>query len=41
MQPYIYVCEMAGCLAPATKHDVEDYNYLCTDCFGKVVVGEL
>jgi len=40
-QPYIYVCEMAGCVSPASKHDVEDYNYLCNDCFDKVVVGEL
>lgn len=41
MQPYIYVCEMAGCPNPANKQDVEDYNYLCNDCFDKVVIGEL
>jgi hypothetical protein len=39
MQPYIYVCEMTACPNPATKHDVEDYNYLCEDHFVSVVKG--
>lgn len=39
MQPYIYVCEMAGCSNPATKHDVEDFNYLCEDHYVSVVKG--
>jgi len=41
MQPYIYVCEMAGCGSPATNKDVENYNYLCSDCFVSVVTGKL
>lgn len=41
MQPYIYVCETTACPNPGIKKDVEDYNYLCNDCFDKVVVGEL
>ena len=40
MQPYIYVCEIGGdCKNPATKKDVEDYNYLCEDHFVSVVKG--
>jgi len=38
-QPYIYQCEMAGCKDPATKHDVEDFNYLCETHFVSVVKG--
>jgi hypothetical protein len=39
MQPYIYVCEMIWCKEPATKRDVEDWNYLCEDHFVSVVKG--
>jgi len=39
-KPYVYVCEISGnCDNPATKKDVEDYNYLCEDHFMSVVKG--